>query len=266
MASATTVKTFVADTPILNKGVSPFQSANHISAFSVGTPVIYGVNSPAHTDTTRFFKTKQTISGNKAFPMGSAIQAPLTTIASSSQLRGVVIVGESTIPKRASGAAVAAAGTFIFAAGGGTAAAQADLLTKAATAYAVGVTSVEILETSGTGTILVGDKINFAGDTTDYYATATTVTLDGTGVATAITPPLQVAIAAQVAVTVTVADTKTVILGTAPAVGSTVEVWVFAAADITTVTTLVASTPADIMAYDVMSASAAASIYPLAKA
>lgn len=266
MASATTVKTFVADTPILNQGVSPFQAGNHITAFSVGTPVIYGVNSPAQSDTTKFFSTKQTISGNKAFPMGSGITAPLTTIASSSQLRGVVKVGGTTIPKRASGAAVAAAGTFIFAAGGGTAAGQSDLSTKAATAYAVGVTSVEIKETAGTNTILVGDKINFAGDTTDYYATETTVTLDGTGVATGITPPLQTAIAASVAVTVTAADTKTMILGTAPAVGSTVEVWVLASTDVITVATLVASTPADIMAYDVMSASAAASIYPLAKA
>jgi len=89
------------------------------------------------------------------------------------------------------------------------------------------VTSVEIKEASGTGTILVGDKINFAGDSTNYYATATTVTLDGTGVATAITPPLQVAIAASVAVTVTSAGTtssKTIIFADAATVGQLVEV------------------------------------------
>lgn len=264
MASATTVKTFVADTPILNKGVSPFQAGNHISAFSVGTPVIYGVNSPAHTDTTRFFKTKQTISGNKAFPMGSAIQAPLGTIASASQLRGVVIVGTSTIPKRASGAAVAAAGTFIFAIGGGTAAAAAGIVVDGVNA--LGATAVVIKRgDAGTETILVGDTLTIGAYT--YYATATTVSLNGTtGVSVAITPPLQVALAGAEAVTIAAADGKTVIIGTAPAVGSDVEVWVFAAADITTIATLVASTPADIMAYDVMSASAAASIYPLAKA
>lgn len=265
MASATTVKTFVADTPILNKGVTPFQTGNHISAFSVGTPVIYGVNSPAQSDTTKFFQTKQSISGNKAFPLGSAINAPLTTISSATQLRGVAIVGGSTIPKRASGAAVAATGTFIFAAGGGTAAGEPVVVDGA---HAAGVSAVTIERgDAGTETILVGDKINFEGDTTDYYATATSTALNGTtGVSLAITPPLQAALAGGEDVTITAADGKTMILGDAPAVGATVEAWVLDATDVITVTTLVASTPADIMAYDVMSASAAASIYPLAKA
>lgn len=268
MASATTVKTFVADTPILNKGVSPFQCGNHISAFSVGTPVIYGVNSPAQSDTTKFFQTKQVISGNKAFPLGSDINTPLTTISSATQLRGVVIVGGSTIPKRASGAAVAAAGTFIFAAGGGTAAGETGLVVEGA--HAAGVTAVLIKDDGvNTETVLVGDKVNFSGANSvyDYYATATLTTLNGTtSVSLAITPPLQVALAGGETVTITAADGKTMILGDAPAVGATVEVWVLSSTDVITVTTLVASTPADIMAYDVMSASAAASIYPLAKA
>ncbi len=265
MASATAVKTLAADTPIYNGAITPFQAGNHISAFSAGTPVLYGANRPANSSAAKFAKFKQTVSGNKAFPLPST-SAPITTVSSASQLRVVGLVN-SAIVKRASGAAVAATATFIVGAGGGTAATETDLTTKAATAYAVGVTSVEIKEASGTHTILVGDKINFAGDTTDYYATATTVTLDATGVATAITPPLQVAIAsAGVAVTVTAADGKTAIFGDAPAVGSDVEVWILDSADVVTVATLVASTPIDIASYDSFSASAALSLYPLAKA
>ncbi len=265
MASATVVKTFVADLPIFNAGTSPFQSGNHVAAFSVGTPTIYGANRPANSSATKYALFRQTISGNKAFALPSG-SAPITTVSTATQLRVVGILA-GVIKKRGSGAAVAAASTFIVAAGGGTAAGQTDLTTKAATAYAVGVTSVDVKEASGTGTILVGDKINFAGDTTDYFATATTATLDATGVAIAITPPLQVAIAsAGVAVTVTAADGKTAIFADAAAVGQDVEVWILDSTDIVTVATLVASTPADVVAYDAMIASAAATISPLAKA
>ncbi len=59
---------------------------------------------------------------------------------------------------------------------------------------------------------------------------------------------------------------KTAIFGDAPAVGSDVEVWILDSADVVTVATLVASTPIDIASYDSFSASAALSLYPLAKA
>ncbi len=266
MASATVVKTFVADLPVYNAGTSPFQSGNHIAAFSVGTPVIYGANRPANSSATKYALFRQTISGNKAFALPSG-SAPITTLASTATQLRVVGILAGVIKKRAVGTAVAPASGFIVAAGGGTAAGQTDLTTKAATAYAVGVTSVEVKEASGTGTILVGDKLNFAGDTTDYFATATTATLDSTGVAIAITPPLQVAIAsAGVAVTVTAADGKTAIFADAAGVGQDVEVWILDSTDIVTVGTLVASTPADLVAYDAMVATAAATLSPLAKA
>lgn len=265
MATATTVKTFIADTTILNEGITPFNAGNHILAFSAGTPIIYGVNSPAHSNTAKFFTSKQTVSGNKAFPLGSALNTPVATLTAANVLRGVAIVGTSTAPKRTSGAAIAAGGTFIFAVGGGTAAGDATYVVDGV--QAIAAVSIQV-KSSGvnTKTILVGDKINIAGDTTDYYALATSVTFNGTtAVAVSITPPLVAATGAASVVTVTAADGKTAIIGTAPSVGQTVKIWVMDAADVIAITTLVASTPADIEAYDAMSASAAASIYAQAK-
>lgn len=264
MASATVIKSLTADVPIYNAGTSPYQSGNHVESFAAATPTLYGVNRPANSSTTKYALFRQTISGNKAFALPST-SSPITTVSTATQLRVVGILN-GTIKARASGAAVAPASSFIVAAGGGTAAGQADLSTKAATTYAVGVTSVDIRETAGTGTILVGDKINFAGDTTDYYATATTATLDATGVAIAITPPLQVAIAASVAVTVTAATGKTAIFADIAPVGSDVEVWIMDASDIVTVQVHAASRKYDVVAYDAMIASSALDLAPLAKA
>jgi hypothetical protein len=275
MASATTIKTVAATAITFNPGVTPFQVGNHICAESIGGATLYGANSPAQSDATKYASFKQTVSGNKAFVLSSSALTPQNTIsgalALADQLRVVGLVNGAA-KFRARGDQVAPAAGFVVAYGGGTAAGQADLSTKAATAYAVGVTSVEIKEASGTGTILVGDKINFAGDTTDYFATATTATLDATGVAIAITPPLQVAIAASVAVTVTSAGTtssKTIIFAEAPAVGATVEIWVLASTDVITLTggALTAGKPYDIESYNAFVCSANnVDIYPLAKA
>ena len=270
MAHGVFIRNLAADTPVLNTA-TPFNVGNHVQARSTAGGLLYGVNSPAASSLTKLQDFKQTISGNRAFALASAINTPQNTtgsaLSTANQLRVVGISG-GVLKKRLRGDQVATAGNFIVAAGGGTAAGQADLSTRAATAFAVGAVSVDIRETSGTSTILVGDKINFAGDTTDYYATATTVTLDATGVATAITPPLQVAITASVAVTVTAANGKTCIFGDIPAVNSTVEIWVNDASDVITLTggSLVAGQAYDIEAYQAMTAAAATDLIPMAKA
>lgn len=270
MATGLMIRNLAADTPVLNTA-SPFIVGNHVQARSTAGGLLYGVNSPAQSSTTKFQTFNQSISGNKAFALASTINAPQNTtggaLSTANQLRVVGAVND-VLKKRLRGDQVATAGTFIIAAGGGTAAGQADLSTKAATAYAVGATSVDIRETSGTSTILVGDKINFAGDTTDYYMTATTMTTDATGVATAITPPLQVAIAASVAVTVTAANGKTAIFADAIPVNSHVDIWVNDSADVITITggSLVAGQAYDIEAHQAMVAAAATDLIPLAKA
>ncbi len=270
MAHGVFIRNLAADTPVLNTA-TPFNVGNHVEARSTAGGLLYGVNSPAQSSLTKHQDFKNTISGNKAFALASSINAPQNTtggaLSTANQLRVVATVA-GVLKKRLRGDQVATAGNFIVAAGGGTAAAQGDLSTRAATAYALGATSVDIRETSGTNTILVGDKINFAGDTTDYYATATTVTLDATGVATAITPPLQVAIAASVAVTVTAANGKTLIFGDTPVLNSLVDVWVNDASDVVTITggSLVAGQQYDIEAYQAMVAAAATDLSPMAKA
>ncbi len=268
MASATVVKTFAADVTVYNGAISPFQAGNHIAGFSVGTPTIYGANRPANSDATKYAVFKQTVTGNKLFELPSG-SSPITTISTATQLRVVGIVN-GVVKKRGSGAATPAAGSFVVAAGGGTAVADATLSIKGTTAAAllVGSTQMSIASSGAdTQTILVGDQITVDGDSQVYTATATTATLNGTTeVLVSITPPLQVAKVAAQAVTVTAATGKSAIFAEAPAVGLTVEVWILASTDIVTVGTLVASTPADLVAYDAMVATAAATISPLAKA
>jgi hypothetical protein len=117
-----------------------------------------------------------------------------------------------------------------------------------------------------TNTILVGDRITVAGDPTVYYATATTISLNGTTeINVAITPPLQVAKVAAQVVTITAATGKTAIFADAAGVGQEVEVWINDATDIATVQVHAASREYQILAYDAMIATAALDLAPLAK-
>lgn len=267
MASATVIKALVADVPVWGAGVTPYQAGNHLSAFAAGTPTLYGVNRPANTSTTKFFPFKQTISGNKAFELTGS--SPITTISTATQLRVVGILN-GVIKARASGAAVAPASSFIVGAGGGTAAADATLSVKGTTAANMLAGSVLLsLASSGanTKTILPGDQFTVAGDTTVYTFTGGgTLTLNGTTeINVGITPPLQVAQTAGLAVTITAATGKTAIFADALGVGQTGEVWVNDAADIVTIQVLAASREYDVIACDAMIASSALDLAPLAK-
>ncbi len=221
--------------------------ANFASPFLVGEPIyvdslagttLYGADTAGDLSATKHASFKQTISGNKAFAASTAINTPQNTtggaLSDANQLR-VVVVSEGVFVPRARGDQVAAAGTAIVAAGGGTAAGQSGLITDGTNS--AGATALVFKRgDAGTQTVLVGDKINVAGDTTDYYATATTTSLNGTtGVSFAITPPLQTSPAAGTAVTVTAANGKVFMFGTAPAVGAKVEVDILDAADVVTV-------------------------------
>ncbi len=178
----------------------------------------------------------------KAFPITAFTAANTTGGAVSAANQLLTVATVDGVPKlRARGDnAVAAAANWVATAGGGTAGGQTDLTLKAATAVAVGDTAIFIKEASGTGTILVGDQITIAGDSTVYTATATTATLDATGVSIAITPPIKVAVASgssnATAVTVAAPAKPVALFYAAPALNSVVEVFNYASGEITTVT------------------------------
>lgn len=216
---------------------SPFLVGEPVLVDSLAGTTLYGANHPGDLSTTKYAAFKQSISGNKAFALPDAVDTPQNTtggaLSAANQLRVIAMVDEA--PKfRARGDQVVPSGQFIVAAGGGTAAGEAGLIVDGA--HAAGVSAVTIERgDAGTETILVGDKLNFEGDDTDYFATATTTSLNGTtGVSVAITPPLQAALAGSEEVTITAADGQTIMFETAPALNAKVEVLVLESTDVVT--------------------------------
>lgn len=275
MATATLLKTLVASQPILSTG-TPFISGAHITGFSPGTPTLFGANRPANSVLTKYRMFRQTLAGNKAFDLTSSVTAPQNTtggaLSDANQLRVVGIFSPLITPvikKRARGDNAAPANGFVIAAGGGSANADATLSIKGTTAAAllVGSTQMSIASSGAdTNTILVGDTITVAGDTTVYYATATSTALNATAeVLVSITPPLQVAKVAAQVVTVATASGRVAIFNEIPGVGTDVEVWVNDAADVVTVQAFAASTHYDLISYDTFVGTAALDLFPLAK-
>jgi|GEM_PF-4175862 len=277
MATATSIKTLTAALPVYNTKL-PFSPGNRLLAFSPSTPVLYGVNSPAQSNRAKYGSFRQTIAGNRVFTLDAAANAPQNTtggaLSDANQLRVVGFVGNDSaglgVRKRARGDQVAPTSGFIVGAGGGTAVADATISIKGTTAanLLVGSTLLSIASSGAlTTTILVGDRLTVAGDSTVYTATATTISFDGTTeINVAINPPLQVVKVAAQAVTIAAADARAVIFAETIAVGSRVDIWVMDAADVIAIATLVASTNTEVVAYDVMLATIAADIYALPKA
>lgn len=243
MAAAALTKNFPVST-LLRNNTLPFIKGNAMLMWSPGAAVVYGVNSPGSSSATKYQRFQQTVTGNKHFLLSSGINTPQNTtggaLSAANQLRVVALVNDAvTAAPRARGDQVAPTNAFIVGAGGGTAVADATLSIKGTTAANLLVGSVLMsIASSGadTQTILPGDKITVAGDTTSYYATAA-ATLNGTTeVNVSITPPLQVVKVAAQVVTIAAGSGKGVILANAPAVGAKVEVWVNDAADITQIT------------------------------
>lgn len=242
----------LVSSPAQVKFISATSAVNITSPFLVGEPIyvdslsgttLYGANHPGDLSATKFARLRQSISGNKAFVIPSTLNTPANTtggaLSAANQLRVVVQVNAASPLIRTRGDQVAASGGVILAAGGGTAAADATLSIKGTTAANLLAGSV-LMSVASSGanvkTILAGDKLNIAGDATNYYATATTATLNGTTeVNIAITPPLRAAVLAGAVVTVTAADGRTVIVDTAPAVNSDIGLSVLDAADVVTV-------------------------------
>jgi hypothetical protein len=225
---------------------TPFIVEQPVKIKSHAGTTLYGANHPGDASTTKFQSFKQRFSGNKAFVLPSTVTIPQNTtggaLSAANQLRVVVLV-EDVPALRARGDQVAVAGQSIVAAGGGTAAGDATLSIKGTTPANLLVGSVLMsIASSGadTNTILVGDKLNVAGHTVDYFATATTTSLNGTTeVNVPITPPIQTAMVAAQVVTITSAggaSSRTLMLGTAPAVGAVVEALVLDATDVITET------------------------------
>ncbi len=236
------VKALAASTVYLFKQ-SPFLNGEPIYVDSVAGTTLYGASHPGDLSTTKYAAFKQTISGNKAFHLPTAVDTPQNTtggaLSAANQLRVIAMVDES--PKfRARGDQVAPSGNFIIGAGGGTAAADATLQVKGTTAANMLAGSV-LLSLASTGantkTIIAGDTFTVAGDTQVYTFTGGgTLTLNGTTeINVGITPPLQVTQTAGLAVTITAATGKTVLFETAPALNAKVEVIINASTDVVTV-------------------------------
>jgi hypothetical protein len=274
MASNPLIVTLTAAEPI-RLAMTPFIAGAKVKLSAAATPTVYGVYSPARSSLTKYQSFKQTISGNKHFLLNSAIATPQNTtggaLSDANQLRVVTQVNR-VLKKRARGDQVAPASGSIVAAGGGTAAGDATYTVKGTTTANLAVGSVLLSAASSganTKTILPGDSFTIAGDTTTYYATGGgTLTFNGTTeINIGITPPLQVAQTAGLAITVAAASGKGIMLAEAPAVSSIVETWVLEAADITTLTggALVAARPYEIDCRDVMLATTQAELLGLAR-
>lgn len=230
-------KALAASTVYVNDK-SPFLVGEPVYVDSLAGTTLYGANHPGNLDETKYASFEQSIEGNKAFVLPSGVDAAQNTtggaLSAADQLRVIAMVDKS--PKfRARGDQVVPSGQFIVAAGGGTAAGESGLVLDGA--HAAGVETLNIKDDgANTETILVGDKIEIAGDDTDYFCTETSQALNGTtAVAVSITPPLQAAASDAAVVTVTAADGKTILFETAPAVGALVEVLVLESGDIVTV-------------------------------
>lgn len=245
MAVAPLLK-YIAAASLARNNVFPFTPDQYVKYLSPGAAVVYGVNRQGTATEAKYKRFKQTIAGNKHFLLGSNQNTPQNTtggaLSSANQLRVTLLVDDAvTASLRARGDQVAPAGGFIVGAGGGTAAGDATLIVKGTTAanLLAGSTLLSLASTgANTKTLLPGDKINVAGDSTDYFVTGSgTLTLNGTTeINVGITPPIQVAQTANAVVTVTAASGKGILVDTAPAVGKTVEVFINDAADITQVT------------------------------
>lgn len=229
-----------ADVKALN-GPAPFLSGQYLNIHSLAGTTLYSAEQASRTTSNyqKFIGDGLT----KAFPVTAftaSVEDSAVTVAY--QLYTVATINGTPKIRTRSDTQVAAATNFIVADGGGTAAGETGLTLKNATAYAVGATAIDIKD-SGTHTIKVGNKINLAGDDTDYYCIGDadgTITLDGTGVSINITPPLKVAIASgdsnTLAVTVADPSKPVVLFYTAPAANDVVEVFLHTPTEVTTVT------------------------------
>ncbi len=257
--SLTVIQIMNVNAAVKRMNVSPFLKGNTVLLRSIAGTTVYAANHPGTDSTTAYAKFKQTISGNKAFKLPTAMTAPTQTsgaVSAANQLKTIVLVNGVPVP-HTDDSAVAAASSFCIGVGGGTAVADATVIVKGTTAanIAAGATELSLASTGAdTQTILVGDIIGIAGDSTVYRCTETSQALNGTTeVLLAITPPLQAACTASTVVTVTTSDDRTILLATAPAVGSIVEViGREVSGDIVTLTSgaLTANRPYEVQCYD----------------
>ncbi len=229
--SLTVVQVQNVNAAVKRFSISPFLKGQPVRLTSVtGTPTVYAANHPGTDATTAYARFKQTVTGNKAFKLPTAMTAPTQTsgaVSAANQLKTVVLKNGVAV-KHTDDSLVAAASCFCIGVGGGTAVADATLIVKGTTAanIAAGATSLSIASTGAdTQTILVGDLITIAGDATVYRATATTTSLNGTTeVLLPITPPLQAATTASTVITCATSDDRTILFATAPTVGDVIEV------------------------------------------
>ena len=146
--------------------------------------------------------------GNLYFGMGSTMESELLADAIFTQHQGA---GELGVQTAISGRMGTKFGMELYAAQNcpsHTSGTTTDLAgaVNNASGYAKGATSIA-LDALGTGTILAGDTLTFAGHTTEYAVTAD-VTIAANAATVAISPPLQAAVADDEVVTL-VSDDET---------------------------------------------------------
>jgi len=146
--------------------------------------------------------------GNLYFGMGSTMESELLADAIFTQHQGA---GELGVQTAISGRMGTKFGMELYAAQNcpsHTSGTTTDLAgaVNNASGYAKGATSIA-LDALGTGTILAGDTLTFAGHTTEYAVTAD-VTIAANAATVAISPPLQAAVADNEVVTL-VSDDET---------------------------------------------------------
>lgn len=264
---------------VLYQNSTPFLVGSHVSYNSAAGTSVFAANdigeaasSGATAGQNQVQVFKQTLLGNLAFalPVAATFLTPQNTtggaISDANQLR-VTLINETpfqavTVYTRIRGDAAPGAAQFVVGAGGGTLAGDATMTVNAN--VAAGQTAVAI-KSSGANvkTLIIGDQLTFTGDTTIYYVTDALDTMNGaTAVTVNITPPLQVAVTATQAVTITAATGKTLIVPTAPVVGSVLRATVFQASDIITVTggAMTAGRTYDDVSYSYLFTSGAASV------
>jgi hypothetical protein len=279
MASTPIVK-FV-NGAVLYQNATPFIPGAHVNYNSAAGTTLYGANdigeagsSGATAGQNQVQVFKQTISGNTAFelPSASTFLTPQNTtggaLSDLNQLR-VTLINETPFATvstftRIRGDNAPAANQFVVGAGGGTLAGDATM--RVTGNQAIGATAIIIQSTgANTKTAIIGDKLTFAGDTTQYYVTDALDTANGvTGVTYNITPPLQVAIIAAQVVTFAAPSGKTLFINTAAAlaVGSVLRATVFASTDVITITggAMTAGREYDDVVYSYMFTSGACSV------
>ncbi len=224
---------YVHDAVIENR-VSPFIAGEAVNVVSVDGGTLYGTDHPGTNDIEKYRSDIVTDDVSTLLSVAADFDAPPALATAADQLR-FMLRDDGVMLLRVADDAAPGAGEYGIPAGGGTAIAATDVTTEDNVAYAPGATAVSLAQAGDDGlTVLVGDILVFDGDTTEYTVTDDTVTLGALSGTVNFQPPLVVAIADAVDVTISAPTTKKILLGEARRLNSAFEQIARDASEITT--------------------------------